>query len=172
MAYSKIWSIITKDKYHHMNKEIFLTAEGISTLRNELERLTGSEREKIAKRLRSAIEMGDLSENADYIKAKEDQAFIEGRILELEETLKNAVVINKPQENQGVIQIGSIVVVKEIDFQEETIHIVGSKEADPAAGKISYESPLGSALLNHRIGDIVRVETPAGGTNFKVIEIK
>ena len=155
-----------------MKKEIFLTKEGISTLRIELERLIGTEREKITKRLRSAIEMGDLSENADYIKAKEDQSFIEGKILELEETLKQAIVIDKSQNNQEVVQIGSVVVVKEIDFQEETIHIVGSKEADPASGKISYESPIGSALLNHHVGDIVRVETPSGGTNFKVIKIK
>ncbi len=155
-----------------MNKEIFLTAEGISDLKSKLERLKGYERDEIAKRLRSAIQMGDLSENADYIKAKEDQAFIEGRILEFEQTLKLAQVIDKSNINQEIIQIGSEVVVKEIDFTEETIEIVGSKEANPAAGKISYESPIGSALLNHRVGDIVKVETPAGITNFKVIEIK
>jgi len=172
MACSKISTVITEVIYYLMKKEIFLTEEGISTLKIELEHLVGSERKKIAERLRSAIQMGDLSENADYIKAKEDQSFIEGRILELEETLKQAVVIDKTQTNQEMIQIGSKVVVKEIDFQEETIYIVGSKEADPASGKISYESPIGSALLNHHVGDIVRVETPAGGTNFKVIEIK
>lgn len=155
-----------------MNKEVYLTAEGIEELKKELEQLKGSEREKIAKRLRSAVEMGDLSENADYISAKEDQAFIEGRIIELEETLKRARVIEHHNQNSDSIQIGSEVTVKEMDYPEETIQIVGSKEADPTSGKISYESPIGSALLNHRVGDIVRVKTPAGFTNFKVIEIK
>jgi len=155
-----------------MEEDIYLTGEGIKKLRQELERLKGAERKKIADRLRSAIEMGDLSENADYIKAKEDQAFIEGRIQELEETLKHAKVIKTGDSESGIVKIGSKVTVKEEGYPEETFYIVGSKEAEPRDGKISYESPIGKSLLNHREGDIVRVETPAGFTNFKVIEIK
>jgi len=155
-----------------MKEDVYLTAEGIKKLRQELDHLRVTERKGLADRLRSAIEMGDLSENADYIKAKEDQAFIEGRIQELEETLKHAKVI-KPGENEsGIVKIGSTVIVKEEGYPEETFYIVGSKEADPQNGKISYESPIGKNLLNHSEGDIVRVETPGGFTNFKIIEIK
>ncbi len=155
-----------------MEEDIYLTAEGIKKLRQELDQLKGTARKELADRLRSAIEMGDLSENADYIKAKEDQAFIEGRIQELEETLKHAKVI-KPGENEpGIVKIGSKVTVKEEGCPVETFYIVGSKEADPQNGKISYESPIGKNLLNHHKGDIVRVETPGGFTNFKIIEIK
>ena len=115
--------------------------------------------------------MGDLSENADYISAKEDQGFIEGRILELEHILKNAVAIEESQ-NREYVEIGSEVVVKEEDYPEETFSIVGSKEAKPREGMISYESPIGKALLKHKVGDIVRVETPGGSINFKIMKIK
>lgn len=155
-----------------MTDEIFLTSHGIEKLKQELDWLKGPVREKLAKRLKSAIEMGDLSENAEYISAKEEQGFIEGRILELEETLKHAKVIENNGLKAEVVQIGSHVIVKEEGFSEETFYIVGSKETDPKNGRISYESPIGKSLLNHRIGDIVRVETPGGYTNFKIIEIK
>jgi len=155
-----------------MSDEIFLTSEGIKKLKNELEFLKNEGRENIAKRLRAAIQMGDLSENADYITAKEEQGFIEGRILELEMTLKNAVAIDGIEKEKDVIQIGSVVTVKEEGYSEEIFYIVGSKEANPDEGKISYESPIGRSLLNHRVGDIVRVETPGGQINFKIIDIK
>ena len=155
-----------------MHDPIFLTEEGIQKIKEELKELKGSARAELAARLRSAIEMGDLSENADYIKAKEDQGFIEGRIQELEETLKRTKVINLPNNSSDKVQIGSSVVVKEEGYEQELIHIVGSKEADPEIGKLSYESPIGSALLGHKISDIVRVKTPEGGINFKIIEIK
>ena len=155
-----------------MFDNIYLTQEGIDKLTSELENLKGPVRQDLAAKLKAAIEMGDLSENADYKKAKEDQGFIEGRIQELEETLKRAQVIEQNTVASGVIQIGSIVIVKEEGYSEEEFQIVGSKETDPNSGKISYESPIGRALLNKRVGDIVRVKTPEGGINFKIVEIK
>jgi transcription elongation factor GreA len=155
-----------------MFDNIYLTQEGIDKLTAELENLKGPVRQELAAKLKAAIEMGDLSENADYKKAKEDQGFIEGRIQELEETLKRAQVIEQNTVASGMIQIGSTVIVKEEGYSEEEFQIVGSKETDPNSGKISYESPIGSALLNKRVGDIVRVKTPEGGINFKIIEIK
>ena len=155
-----------------MNDDIFLTEDGIRKIKEELEELKGPARAELAARLRSAIEMGDLSENADYIKAKEDQGFTEGKIQELEETLKRAKVIDLQNNSSDKVQIGSSVLVKEEGYEQELIHIVGSKEADPNLGKLSYESPIGSALLGHKISDIVRVKTTEGGINFKIIEIK
>ena len=155
-----------------MHDDILLTEEGIQKIREELKELKGVVRAELAARLRAAIEMGDLSENADYIKAKEDQSFAEGKIQELEETLKRVKVIEQKDISSEEVQIGSIVVIREEGFPEEVIRIVGSKEADPDTGKISYESPIGSALLKHKVGDIVRVKTPGGKTNFMVIEIK
>lgn len=157
----------------YMNGDIYLTQEGIDSLNEELNQLKGSVRQEIAKRLRAAIQMGDLSENADYIAAKEEQGFVEGRIQELEGTLKRAKVIDPSALDTETVQLGSSVVLREEGFEEkETYSIVGSKEANPSIGKISYESPIGKALLSHRVGDIVRVETPAGYINFKIIEIK
>jgi len=155
-----------------MHDDIFLTKEGIQKIKEELEELKGSARAELAARLRAAIEMGDLSENADYIKAKEDQGFIEGKIQELEETLRRVKVIAQGNNSSDEVQIGSSVVIIEEGYQKEIIHIVGSKEADPDSGKLSYESPIGSALLEHKVGDIVRVKTPKGRINFKIIEIK
>lgn len=154
-----------------MPKAIYLTIEGVEKLESELEQLIKVKRPEIAQRLRAAIEMGDLSENADYSSAKEDQAFLEGRIQELKHTLKNAVIITETGQSECVV-IGSKVVVREEGYPEETFFIGGSKEASPEEGKISYESPIGKALIDHRVGDIVRVETPAGFVNFKIISIK
>ena len=155
-----------------MDDEIFLTEEGIQKLRSELDYLINHERPDLAARLKAAIEMGDLSENADYIKAKEDQGFIEGNIQELEDILKRAKAIKKESNSNGIIQIGSTVLVQEENYPKETIMIVGSKEADPKSGKLSYESPIGNAILGHKVGDIVRIKTPSGSVNFKIIEIK
>ena len=154
-----------------MANDIYLTPDGIEKVQAELDILINEKRPELSRRLRAAIEMGDLSENADYISAKEDQGFIEGRILELQHILKNVVAIEE-NENREYVQIGSEVVVKEEEYPEETFNIVGSKEANPDEGKISYESPIGKALLKHKVGDIVRVETPVGSINFKIIKIK
>ena len=148
----------------------YLTREGEKKLRAELAELTGPRREELSKRLRSAIQMGDLSENADYHKAKEDQAFLEGRIQEIEAVLRTAVIVEKTQSD--VVTVTSHVTVQEEGFDPETYHLVGAKEADPRNGKISNESPIGKALMDHRVGDVVEAETPGGKLKFKILKIE
>ena len=153
-----------------MTQPTYLTAEGEKKLRAELAELTGPRREELAQRLRSAIQMGDLSENADYHKAKEDQGFLEGRIKEIEIILRNAVIIEKTQSD--VVAVGSHVTVQEEDFDPETYYLVGAREADPRNGKISNESPIGKALIDHKVGDVVEAETPGGKIRFKILKIE
>ena len=154
-----------------MNQQpIYLTVEGEKKLRAELAELTGPRREELSKRLRSAIQMGDLSENADYHKAKEDQAFLEGRIQEIEAVLRTAVIVEKS--NSDVVTVNSNVTVQEEGFEPETYHLVGAKEADPRNGKISNESPIGKALMDHKVGDVVEAETPGGKIKFKILKIE
>jgi len=153
-------------------KETYLTPEGKERLKTELVDLKGPQREALAKRLRSAIEMGDLSENADYHKAKEDQAFLEGRILELQYILGNAIVIQNDGKPKNVVTVGVHVTIQEDDYPPETYHLVGAKEADPRNGKISHVSPIGSALLDHRVGDVVEAEAPGGKIKFKILKIE
>jgi transcription elongation factor GreA len=155
-----------------MGQEFYLTPEGAEKLKTELAELKGPKRDEIAKRLRSAIQMGDLSENADYHKAKEDQSFMEGRIQELEFTLKNAVIIDPNTAPGDTVQVGSHVTVQEGDYPEETFWLVGAKEADPRNGMISNESPIGSALLGRRVGDEVAAETPGGTIKLKILKIE
>ena len=153
-----------------MTEPTYLTAEGAARLKAELKDLTGPKRDELSARLRAAIQMGDLSENADYIKAKEDQGFLEGRIQELEYLLGNAVII----ENSGskdVVSVGSHVTIQEEDFPEETYHLVGPTEADPSKGMISHESPIGKAVMDHKAGDTVEAETPGGVIKFKILKI-
>ena len=148
----------------------YLTAEGEKKLRAELAELTGPRRDELAQRLRSAIQMGDLSENADYHKAKEDQGFLEGRIQEIEYILRNAIIVEKS--HSDVVTVGSHVTVQEEDFDPETYYLVGAKEADPRNGKISNESPIGRALMEHKVGDVVEAETPGGKLRFKILKIE
>lgn len=148
----------------------YLTQEGEKRLRAELAELTGPRREELSQRLRSAIQMGDLSENADYHKAKEDQAFLEGRIQEIEAVLRTAVVVEKA--STDVVTVGNKVTVQEESFDPEVFHMVGAKEADPRNSKISNESPIGSALMNHKVGDVVEAETPSGKIKFKILKIE
>jgi len=150
---------------------MYLTKEGMAKLKVELEHLRGSRRRELAKRLRSAIQMGDLSENADYHKAKEDQAFLEGRIQELEHLLRNAVVIEK-NVSAEVVGLGNHVTIQEGNSPPETYDVVGAREADPRNGKISNESPIGRALSDHKIGDVVDVETPGGLVQLKILKIE
>lgn len=152
------------------NQQTYLTPEGAEKLRAELQELTGPKREELAQRLRAAIQMGDLSENADYHKAKEDQAFLEGRIQELEAILRNATIIEKKESD--VVTVGSTVTVQEEGFDPETYYVVGAKEADPRGGKISNESPIGSALLHHKVGDVVEAQTPGGTLRLKILKIE
>ncbi len=154
-----------------MNEPTYLTAEGEAKLRTELAELKGPKREELAKRLRSAIQMGDLSENADYHKAKEDQGFLEGRIQEIEYILRNAVIIEK-NNNAGVVTIGSHVTIREEGSPPETYHVVGAKEADPRNGKISNESPIGRAIMDHKVGETVEAATPGGKIKFKIMKIE
>jgi transcription elongation factor GreA len=149
---------------------IYLTPEGEKKLQAELAELTGPRREELSKRLRSAIQMGDLSENADYHKAKEDQGFLEGRIQEIEAILRMAVIIEKS--NSDIVTVGSLVTVQEENFSPETYSLVGAKEADPRNGKISNESPIGRALMEHKVGDVVVAETPGGQIKFKILKIE
>lgn len=153
-------------------KETYLTPEGKERLKAELEELQGPKREELAKRLRSAIEMGDLSENADYHKAKEDQAFLEGRIQELKYIISSAIVIEDDGKPKDTVTVGSTVTIQEDDFPPETYYLVGAKEADPRSGKISHESPIGSALLNHKVGETVEADSPGGKLKFKILKIE
>jgi len=153
-----------------MTQQQYLTPEGESKLRAELAELTGPRREELAQRLRSAIQMGDLSENADYHKAKEDQGFLEGRIKEIEAILRSAIIVEKKQSD--VVDVGSTVTVQEDNYAPETYYIVGAKEADPRKGKISNESPFGTALMSHKAGDVVEAETPGGKIKLKILKIE
>ncbi|MGB3701013.1 MAG: transcription elongation factor GreA [Anaerolineales bacterium] len=155
-----------------MGNEQYLTYEGSKNLRAELERLKGPERDELAKRLRSAIQMGDLSENADYHAAKEYQAFLEGKIQELEFVLKNAVIIEELKSDRGVVTVGTKVTIQEANYPPETYDIVGAKEADPKNGRISNQSPFGAALLGGKEGEEVIAETPAGQISLKILKIE
>jgi transcription elongation factor GreA len=150
----------------------YLTAEGAERLRIELAQLKGGARDEISKRLRSAIQNGDLSENADYHKAKEDQAFLEGRIQELDYILHNAIIVDAQNVGRDVVAVGVCVTVQEEDFDPEIYMLVGAKEADPRNGKISNESPIGRALLGHKVGERVNVQTPGGDLSLKILKIE
>ena len=156
-----------------MSKPIYLTEEGQEALRAELDELINVKRPELAARLHTAIKQGDLSENADYIAAKEEQGFLEGRIQEVEAKLRNAVIIEEHEDGgDGRVRLGSHVTVVEEGYDdEETYHVVGATEANPAKGKISNESPLGKALLGREVGDTVAVRAPAGEINFKIVGI-
>ncbi|MDO9129092.1 MAG: transcription elongation factor GreA [Anaerolineales bacterium] len=155
-----------------MANDIFLTAEGAVKIKAELEELKGPARQALSKRLRSAIQMGDLSENADYHKAKEDQSFLEGRIQELEYILHNAIVVEENSISKDRVSVGTRVTIQEEDFPPEIYYMVGAQEADPRNGKISNESPIGRALLDHRVGEVVEAETPGGKIKLKILKIE
>jgi transcription elongation factor GreA len=155
-----------------MSDKTYLTAEGAEELKRELETLVNVRRPELARKLKEAVSQGDLKENADYHDAKEQQAFLEGRINYLENILRSAVIIS----NDGttdVVSLGSAVtIVEEGGDEEETYTIVGAAEANPREGKISNESPIGSTLLGRKKGEKVKVKTPGGETVFKIKRIK
>ena len=155
-----------------MNKVTYLTEEGEKKLKAELEELSGPVRHELSKRLRSAIQMGDLSENADYKQAKEDQGFVEGRIQELIQLLRNVVIIEENSQFKDIVEIGSKVTIQEDNEPEETYLLVGPQEADPAKGRISYSSPIGEALVGHKVGESVIAETPAGQIRLRILKIQ
>ncbi len=156
-----------------MNQPSYLTKEGAEKLRAELEYLQGTVRQDLAKRLRAAIQMGDLSENADYKAAKEDQGFLEGRIQEIEAILSNAEIVENTPKNNGKVQIGNNVTIQEEGQKEETWTLVGASEADHKQHKISYFSPIGSALMGKKVGEVAEVILPNGSKiYYKVLSIE
>ena len=152
-----------------MSKQVLLTKEGLNKLQDELRVLKEEKRKEVIERIQEAVAHGDLSENADYAQAKEEQAFIEGRIQEIEEMIKNAEIISNAG-NQTNVGIGSTVTVK-VNNKEVKYTIVGSNEANPAAGRISNESLVGRALLGTKVGTKVAVQTPAGSSEYEVVSI-
>ncbi|MES0339496.1 MAG: transcription elongation factor GreA [Anaerolineales bacterium] len=152
--------------------EVYITAEGLKKLEEELDHLRVVRRQEVALRLREAIQGGDeLIDNAEYEAAKNEQAFVEGRIIELERMLAKAQIIEHNKKSD-IVEIGATVTIKEGNKKAETFTIVGAAEADPKDGLISNESPLGSALLSKQVGDAVEVEAPDGVIRFKVVKIK
>jgi len=142
-------------------------------LEQELENLKTVKRREVAERIKQALSFGDISENSEYDEAKNEQAYIEGRIFQLENMLKNAKVIDEEDIQTDVVSIGSKVKVLDMEFDEEVeYYIVGSTEADPSQYKISNESPVGKALIGGKIGDIVEVTVPDGVIKFKILEIR
>lgn len=154
-------------------KATLITKEGLEKLKEELEYLKNIKRKEVAERIKEAISYGDLSENSEYEEAKNEQAFVEGRILELENKIKHAKIITEKQKASGV-QIGTTVHLKNLTKkkeEEEVYTIVGSTETDPFNGKISNESPVGNALLDKRKGDKVKVVVPAGFVEYQITKV-
>nr|WP_041702126.1 transcription elongation factor GreA [Gottschalkia acidurici] len=155
-----------------MEREIFLTAEGLEKIENELDELKTVRRREVAERIKQALAFGDISENSEYDEAKNEQAQMEERIAKLESMLRNAIVIEDDDISVESVSVGSKVTLKDIEFDEEVEYtIVGSAEADPYEGKISNESPVGSALIGGEVGDIVDVQVPDGIVKFEIISI-
>ncbi len=151
-------------------RQTFITADGLQKLRDELHQLKTVKRREIAQRIQEAKELGDLSENAEYVEAKNEQSFVEGRVAELETVVKNAVIIQDVK-NAEQIRVGSEVTAIS-DGIKLTYLIVGSNESDPTNGRISNESPLGQAFIGKKVGDTVEIEAPRGKRLFSVTAIK
>lgn len=155
-----------------MAKQVMVTAEGLKQLEEELDYLKGEKRKEIAEKIKVARSYGDLSENSEYDDAKNEQAILEARIVTIEATLKNAVIIDEEGMTNEHVHIGSKVKIENINLGRVMEYkIVGSNESNPAKGKISDESPVGMALVGHSIGDVVEVETPSGVFGFKILDI-
>lgn len=149
----------------------FLTPDGRKKLEQELEFLVTVRRLQVAQELKSAVEEGDITENAGYDEMKREQAFVEGRIRDIEAILHNSQVL-QDSKNHDIVSMGSRVTVSEEGESPETYHIVGRAEADPTKGRISNESPLGRALIGRRTGDKIRVDTPSGSIQFEIVAIE
>ena len=159
-----------------MVKQTVLTQEGLDKLEKELEELKGVKRKEVAEKIKVALSFGDLSENSEYDEAKNEQAIMEGRIADLEVTLKNAKVIDESELSNGMIHVGSKVQVSVKDektqkVREMNLKIVGSNETDPVQGFISDESAVGKALLGHEVNDVVEIEVPAGVKEYTILSI-
>ena len=163
--------LVRNSNKNNMDKvnNLLITQEGLDNLKKEVKELIEVKRPEIAKRIQEAREMGDISENSEYDSAKQEQAYVEGRIVELEDIIKNAKVNDSIKKDY--VDVGCKVTVH-IDSSEDTFHIVGAPEADPNAKKISHESPLGSALVGKRVGDKIEVEAPIGKLIYTIIKIE
>jgi len=154
-------------------KKHVMTYEGIKKLEDELEYLKSVKRKEITEKIKVALSFGDLSENSEYDEAKNEQAFVEGRIIQLENMLKNTTVVDESEIPSDLVSVGSVVKVKDFDFDEEVEYfIVGSAEADPLEFKISNESPVGRGLLGKKIGDIVEIVVPNGTSKYEILGIR
>jgi transcription elongation factor GreA len=154
-------------------KEVLLTQEGLKKLEEELENLKSVKRREVAERIKVAIGYGDISENSEYEDAKNEQAFIEGRIITLEKMLRNARIINSDEVDTNIVSIGSTVILEDLEFGDKVEYtIVGTAESDPFQNKISNESPVGKAILGQQKGAVVDVQVPAGIIQYKIIDIK
>lgn len=152
-------------------KEVFITAEGLKNLEQELDYLKSVKRREVAERIKQAIEFGDISENSEYDDAKNEQAFIEGKIMELEKKLRNARIIEGVDTDK--VSLGSMVIIKDLEFGDVFEYtIVGSTEADPSANRISNESPVGEALLGKTVGSVIEVNVPAGIIKYELVGLK
>ncbi|MFK4304844.1 transcription elongation factor GreA [Paenibacillus sp. NRS-1782] len=155
------------------DKEVILTQEGLRKLEDELENLKSVKRREVAERIKVAIGYGDISENSEYEDAKNEQAFIEGRVITLEKMLRNARIINSDEIETDVVGVGATVTVEDMEIGDVTEYaIVGSAESDPLQNKISNESPLGKAMLGKKKGTVVDVTVPAGVIQYKIVDIK
>lgn len=155
-----------------MDKEVFLTQEGLEKIENEVDELKSVRRREVAERIKQALAFGDISENSEYDEAKNEQAWVEERIGKLENTLRNAVVISDEDITLDHISVGTKVTLKDLEYNEEVEYsIVGSAETDPYEGKISNESPVGSALIGASKGDIVEIKVPDGIIKYEVLSI-
>lgn len=153
-------------------KEVLLTGSGIKKLEDELHNLKSVKRRDIAERIRTAIEFGDITENSEYEDAKNEQAFIEGRIITLEKMLRHARIIDTSQTPEDTVSVGATVLLKDLEYEDEIEYtIVGSAEADPNANKISNESPVGRAILGQKAGSVVEVKVPAGTLKYEIINV-
>ncbi|MDH7478554.1 MAG: transcription elongation factor GreA [Syntrophomonadaceae bacterium] len=153
-------------------KEVILTKNGLERLEAELDHLKTVKRREIAERIKQSIGFGDITENSEYEDAKNEQAFIEGRILTLEKILRNARVVDGSDAPDNVVSVGSRVVLKDLDEgQEVEFTVVGSAEADPNSRRISIESPVGKAILGLTVGKIVEVMVPAGRLHFQILDV-
>ncbi len=155
------------------DKEVILTQDGLKKLEDELENLKSVKRREVAERIKVAIGYGDISENSEYEDAKNEQAFIEGRIITLEKMLRNARIINSDDIGTDAVSVGSTVLVKDLEFGDEMEYtIVGTAESNPLENRISNESPVGSALLGKSKGATVDVNVPAGVIQYQILDIK
>ncbi|AJS60764.1 transcription elongation factor GreA [Paenibacillus sp. IHBB 10380] len=155
------------------DKEVILTLEGLKKLESELEHIKSVKRREIAERIKVAIGYGDISENSEYEDAKNEQAFIEGRVITLEKLLRNARIINNDDVNTDTVGVGVKVIVEDLEFKDTVEYlIVGTAESDPLNNKISNESPVGKAIIGKQKGAVVDVVVPAGVIQYKIIDIK